>query len=1701
VSQPATVPTVIDRTQPWLGLTSYRETDTELFFGREKEGEELLRLVRREALTVVFGPSGTGKTSLLNAGLFPRLRESALLPIYIRLDHSADSPDYVEQVRKLITKALHGDAAHPIEEEALAPPQAPTNQETLWEYLHRVVFWDWRNNPVTPVLVFDQFEEIFTLARDREATEEFLAALADLVENYIPASVRSRMETHGENIPFSHEEPKVKTIPFPHDEPKSKVILSLREDFVWRLDGLRKSMPSVMHNRFTVAKMHGGQALDAVIKPGQGIVDRPVALQIVSYVAGRDKSLPTADSEDLDLDELQVDPALLSVVCRELNARRIEQERNQITGDLVEQAATNILDDFYERSFEGLNPRLRVFVEERLLTTTGFRSTVPLEEATRGGITAGDIGTLEDRRLVRTEKRLGIPHVELTHDLLTKVVQKSRDVRWAQEAREHEWQAREARERERAEQTQREQESRAKQQKTRRLVILATLALLGLAVTSVIAVYAWQQRQLAVQKNQDLTNLYEQLGQKDTTLEEQKDDLTQYTHKLKQQTTELNNQKKALQEQTRIAKDLKAKAENESAKDKVSRNEADSIRLASYALDLIDSEDPKQGPERGAVLALEASDRMFTPEAEDALHKSIKAERLLNALPTLRGSLGAFSPDRRYYAAGNQNGYVYIYDLWSETPDKTVVKIKHPGQLYALGFSPPDSKYLATAGADKSVHLWSVADGKAVTSDRMVHQGGIRAIAFSPDGKLLASASDDKTAQIWSVPDGSQFGDPLTLDKPVGFVAFSSTGKYVATGSDEAVRVWEVLDLRRGALPLPLNRGSKVHAIAFNPKIEEQLVIISGGGSNEAGIVETNKAKLWKVSGRQLEPLKWTPGGEALDDTVSTIFGSDGKHLIMVTITNTQLWNIASDSIHFSRVLINSAARFGAFSPDGRELAISDLGLNCKDLGISDHEDRVSVLDTATGGCLFTLPGSSAIYDRLGFSPDGAKLATVGSGLMRTWTALPGNEQVSPSGVPTGINRVAFSPNASLIAAAGSDSTVIIWDSRKGTKLKELPTLGGHESVVYDIAFSPDGTRLASSSSDGTVMVWDPDSDERQIPRPIIHAGSVKDVGVRGVAFSSDCKKLATVSGDKTVRLWDAETGDSVSFLSSGRDDNRLLSVAFSPDGKYLASGSLNGMIDLWNARTLQLLKAPRGHHSPVVKVEFTHDSSRLASASTDGTAKLWSLPSGDELGTFQGHKRGVSAVAFSPDGKRLATGSADQTVKIWDVDSHLELFTLLGHAGEVKGVAFSTDGRLATAGADGNVLVYAVDTESLKRLARERVGNNVPLTIAECKKYHVRANRSPGEPEAPQESHCHALDLIQEGEELIEADRDPEAIRNFRTAESLDPTLKFKDTAAQSFLASGKKLLETDQIADAVDDFQKARDYGTSPGNVKDAARQLSGKGETLAKGGNIQGAVEAFRGAQDLDPSLKIDPEARANKARAAALLSEGDNLASAGKIDDAVKKFRNAQELDPSLEIDPQARANKPRAAALLREGDALAGTGKIDDAVKKFRNAQELDPSLKIDPQARANKAAAAVTVRNALDALRKGTVQVKHAVAEFTKAEQLDSQSITAFNWNDLCWFGTLLDGAGDVLSACDRAVQAAPKDWHIIDSRGLARGLASDVPGAIEDFQVVVTNADNTELKRQRQTWVDALKVGQNPFSQSVMDSLRKQSGLVYQTK
>jgi hypothetical protein len=416
----------LDAERPWPGLVAFHEADAAFFHGRDSDIGNLYRMVMRERLTVLFGMSGLGKTSLLQAGLFPKLRDENLLPIRIRLDYADQSPPLLQQIKQAIV--VFAGAAN-----VESPPVQ--DGETLWEYFHRkgADFWNARNRVMTPVLVFDQFEEVFTLGRDNPARaaeiKEIIGDLADLIEGHCPETVKSRLDQYPEEAQqyaFNHH-------PY-------KLVFSLREDFLADFEGLRRQIPSVIHNRLRLRRMHGEQALEVITKAGEHLVDTDVALAIVNFVAAAQ-----ASGSPL-LKELDIEPALLSLICHELNEKRIQIGAAQIDAVLLEGSRAEILEGFYERCMANQAPELRHFIEDRLITTSGYRDSVAYEGALEtSGVTAEALGRLVDQRLLRIEERSSQRRIELTHDVLTGVVRKSRDQR---RLREQEHARREAEERE-----------------------------------------------------------------------------------------------------------------------------------------------------------------------------------------------------------------------------------------------------------------------------------------------------------------------------------------------------------------------------------------------------------------------------------------------------------------------------------------------------------------------------------------------------------------------------------------------------------------------------------------------------------------------------------------------------------------------------------------------------------------------------------------------------------------------------------------------------------------------------------------------------------------------------------------------------------------------------------------------------------------------------------------------------------------------------------------------------------------------------------------------------------------------------------------------------------------------------------------------------------------------------------------------------
>lgn len=288
---------------------------------------------------------------------------------------------------------------------------------------------------------------------------------------------------------------------------------------------------------------------------------------------------------------------------------------------------------------------------------------------------------------------------------------------------------------------------------------------------------------------------------------------------------------------------------------------------------------------------------------------------------------------------------------------------------------------------------------------------------------------------------------------------------------------------------------------------------------------------------------------------------------------------------------------------------------------------------------------------------------------------------------------VTYSPDGKLLATAGSDKKVILWEARTG---KELMTLSGHSQGLEDIAFSPDGRYLATASDDKSIKLWSPLNGQE-----LRSLTGFTDV-IWKISFSSDSKSLA-IAGNETATVWDINTGQLILTLKG-----QHAPIAFSPLGKYLATSGDDGTTILWDTDSWQdILSLPHAANA----LAFSPDEARLVTAMEE--LIVWDVLTGEELMTTTEFKAVVLGIEFNPDGSRLVAGSQDGTVSIWDSQTGKRLFALAGHAGAINDVAFNPECValpdlsfewcgvwLATASRDGTAKVWDVSPAGSRELA-----------------------------------------------------------------------------------------------------------------------------------------------------------------------------------------------------------------------------------------------------------------------------------------------------------------------------------------------------------------------------------------------------------------
>lgn len=464
----------IENSNPWKGLNFYKEG--EILYGRDDEIQSLALYVFNNIQTVLYGKSGIGKSSVINAGIFPLARKEGLFPIPIRLKHDQDT-SYIEQIRTAFIESGIGI------KEIL--PAIDEHRESLWEYLHRHTFFEKESKEaVRPLIVLDQFEEFFTLQHDENKKKAFFSELADLLNEVTPQYIinannnneaksnkgkRSKVEDSGFvlDLGLSGADDSVEYI----TDSLFNIVFTIREDFLSYLERYTKFIPVMKSNRYALLPLNEEQAKDIIMKPVPGLVDIDVAKLIIQKVTGRtDFSLGNAP-------EIDVDAAVLSLYLSRLYIKKGDDDAT-ISRELVDESSKDIIKDFYEKSVSDLPETDVEKIEDQLLTHDGRRNNVSRNDLLKEGVSEDSLFTLvEKRKLLRQFSYQDDMRVEYMHDILCPIVnerieKREEAKRKAEEQRLQEEQhrkflAEEQRKREEIERKNREEQNRLREEAIR----------------------------------------------------------------------------------------------------------------------------------------------------------------------------------------------------------------------------------------------------------------------------------------------------------------------------------------------------------------------------------------------------------------------------------------------------------------------------------------------------------------------------------------------------------------------------------------------------------------------------------------------------------------------------------------------------------------------------------------------------------------------------------------------------------------------------------------------------------------------------------------------------------------------------------------------------------------------------------------------------------------------------------------------------------------------------------------------------------------------------------------------------------------------------------------------------------------------------------------------------------------------------------
>jgi len=674
--------------------------------------------------------------------------------------------------------------------------------------------------------------------------------------------------------------------------------------------------------------------------------------------------------------------------------------------------------------------------------------------------------------------------------------------------------------------------------------------------------------------------------------------------------------------EARAAAELRAKqeAQRHAAVLQQRIREVTALRLVAEAKTILTGSG--SGTEVRALQLLLAANSLEPAQTEGGLLDAAIALRSLARIietSAFQGTL-AVSSDGSRIVTGNQDGPVRLWDaatgeqigqpmlghtdeVWATAFDRLAQRVvsggrdgklrlwnastgEQIGEPMTAGEDPvlcaafsPDGRYVVSGGCDHRVRLWDVTTGKPAGL-MSGHRGDVYGVAFSPDGRLIASGSVDRTARIWDAATRAPVGHPLDdHGDTVQGVAFSPDGRRIATGSwDGTVRMWDVASAQQVGVPLNMSITSpeSVWSVAFGPRGRH----IAAGGRD-------GNVRVWdaETAAPLCEPMRGSPG-------VGTVgFLPHSHQLISGHFDGTvRTWDTTKGQPFSGPAAVLRVT----FSPDGQRIL---AGGRDGTIRIWDATEGRQVGDPLTGhaGGVFSV----AVH------PDGKQIVSSGEdATIRIWDFGSGQQCGSlTAGTDASVLAVAYRPDGDCVVSGDRDGTIRLWNI--ATRRQDCEPLTGHRGEVYGVAFSPDGQRVVSCGADGTVRIWDTNTGREA---GLTIRGHTDDVF--GVAFSPDGRRIVSGGYDGTVRIWDAATGAPLTLTEPARHSDQVYAVAFAPDGRHIVSAGRDQCLRVWDATTgKQVGQLIAGHTAEVYTVALSRDGTRMASGDADGTVRVWPGP------------------------------------------------------------------------------------------------------------------------------------------------------------------------------------------------------------------------------------------------------------------------------------------------------------------------------------------------------------------------------------------------------------------------------------------------------------------------------------------------------------